>query len=227
MYGRRARVVLAVGACLMALTACSKVTPTSPLGVAGEPAVVPAASATDGAEGEIRSLVLAGGCFWCMEPPFDELPGVLSTTSGYSGGNTVDPTYEEVTYGKTGHYEVVRVTYDSTQVELSTLLATYWRNIDPFDPTGQFCDKGASYRSAIFVANDAEQKLAQASLAKIQERFDASVVTRIEPLGPFYPAEDYHQDYYQKNPLRYKFYRTGCRRDARLRELWGAAPKES
>jgi peptide-methionine (S)-S-oxide reductase len=169
---------------------------------------------------EPATAIFAGGCFWCMEPPFDALDGVLDTTSGYTGGRTRNPTYEQVGTQRTGHLEAVRVTYDPARIGYADLLAVYWRNIDPFDDTGQFCDKGASYRAAIFVATDAERELAEASKAAQEATLGQPIVTRILPAQRFYPAEDYHQDYYQKNPLRYKYYRFGCGRDARLDAVW-------
>ena len=170
---------------------------------------------------ERASAVFAGGCFWCMEPPFDELDGVLDTTSGYTGGHTASPTYKQVTAGNSGHYESVRVTYDPNRVSYEQLLAVYWVNVDPFDATGQFCDKGSSYRSAVFVADEIQRKLAESSKRANEASFDRGIVTEILPAGEFYPAEDYHQDYYEKNPLRYKYYRYGCRRDQRLEVVWG------
>ena len=160
-----------------------------------------------------------------MEPPFDELDGVVSTTSGYSGGHAPNPTYEQVTYGDTGHLEVVKVTYDAEKVDYATLLDVFWRNIDPFDNFGQFCDKGASYRAAIFVDGDAEMELADRTKQALQSKLGERIVTRILPRTAFYDAEEYHQDYYLKNPLRYKYYRFRCRRDARLAEVWGTAAR--
>lgn len=171
---------------------------------------------------EVETAVFAGGCFWCMEPPFDELEGVVATTSGYTGGHAENPTYEQVTYGDTGHLEAVKVTYDAEQVDYATLLEVYWRNIDPFDNLGQFCDKGASYRAAIFVEDDEEMALADRTKRALEEKLGAPFVTRILQRAEFYDAEDYHQDYYLKNPLRYKYYRFRCRRDARLDEVWGS-----
>ena len=171
---------------------------------------------------ELKTAVFAGGCFWCMEPPYDELDGVVATTSGYTGGHAENPTYEQVTYGDTGHLEAVKVTYDAEKVDYATLLDVYWRNIDPFDNLGQFCDKGASYRAAIFVGDDEEMALADRTKSDLEEKLGASFVTRILPRTEFYDAEDYHQDYYLKNPLRYKYYRFRCRRDARLDEVWGS-----
>jgi peptide-methionine (S)-S-oxide reductase len=168
--------------------------------------------------------VFAGGCFWCMEGPFDATPGVVSTTSGYTGGGLADPTYEQVSEGKTGHLEAVRVVYDPTRVDYAKLLDVFWRNVDPLDAGGQFCDRGPQYRSAIFVADAPRRQLAEASKQKLADRFGASIATEIRDAGPFYAAEEYHQDYYRKNPIRYRFYRSGCGRDARLEKVWGAAP---
>ncbi|MCC6535285.1 MAG: peptide-methionine (S)-S-oxide reductase MsrA [Burkholderiales bacterium] len=165
----------------------------------------------------------AGGCFWCMEPPYDVLPGVISTTSGYIGGQKKNPTYEEVSAGTTGHTEAVQVVYDPSKISYPRLLEVFWRNIDPTTPNAQFCDHGSQYRSGIFFHNDEQRRLAQASRAEIDrtKSFKAPIVTEITPASTFYPAEDYHQDYYKKNPLRYKFYRANCGRDARLEQLWG------
>jgi peptide-methionine (S)-S-oxide reductase len=165
----------------------------------------------------------AGGCFWCMEPPFDALPGVISTTSGYTGGTDPDPSYEEVSAGGTGHAEAVQVVYDPTRISYAKLLEVFWRNVDPLTPNAQFCDHGSQYRSAIFVHDAQQRRLAEASKQALLDakRWTAAIVTEIVTAGPFHPAEEYHQDYYEKNPVRYKFYRTGCGRDRRLRELWG------
>jgi len=169
--------------------------------------------------------VFAGGCFWCMEPPFDKTDGVIATISGYTGGTKVNPTYEEVSSGTTGHAESVQVEYDPKKVSYEKLLDVFWHNVDPTQKDGQFCDHGNQYRTAIFVANDEQKKLAEASKAALMKSkpFKGDIVTEIVPATTFYPAEDYHQDYYLKNPVRYKFYRTGCGRDARLKELWGSA----
>jgi peptide-methionine (S)-S-oxide reductase len=166
----------------------------------------------------------AGGCFWCMQPPFDKTPGVLHTTAGYTGGTKVDPTYEEVSDGGTGHAESVEVTYDPSKVTYQQLLDIYWHNVDPLDTGGQFCDRGNQYRTAIFYHGDEQRQLAEASKQALTKRFDQPIATEIVPAGPFYPAEDYHQEYYKKNPIRYKFYRWNCGRDQRLTELWGAPP---
>ncbi|MEA2559788.1 MAG: peptide-methionine (S)-S-oxide reductase [Acidobacteriota bacterium] len=170
----------------------------------------------------LAKATFAGGCFWCMEPPFDKLDGVVSTTSGYTGGTKKNPTYEEVSDGGTGHAESVQVVYDPSKVSYAKLLEVYWHNVDPLTANAQFCDHGNQYRTAIFV-HDAEQKrLAEESKAQVQKKFvERKVVTEIVPASTFYPAEGYHQDYYEKNPIRYKFYRTSCGRDARLEELWG------
>lgn len=177
-----------------------------------------------GAAGTAKAT-FAGGCFWCMEPPFDKLDGVISTTSGYTGGAKVNPTYQEVSAGSTGHAEAVQIVYDPKKVSYDKLLDTFWKNVDPTQKDGQFCDHGSQYRTGIFV-HDAEQKRqAEASKASLEKSkpFKAAVVTEIVDATTFYPAEDYHQDYYMKNPVRYKLYRTGCGRDARLKEVWGAA----
>jgi peptide-methionine (S)-S-oxide reductase len=167
----------------------------------------------------------AGGCFWCMEPPYDELDGVLSTTSGYTGGHKQNPTYEEVSTGKTGHTEAVQVVYDPKRITYERLLAVFWRNIDPITANAQFCDHGTQYRSGIFYHDAEQRRLAEESKRALEasRRFKAPIVTEIVAAGPFYPAEEYHQDYYKKNPVRYKLYRAGCGRDQRLTELWGDA----
>ncbi len=171
----------------------------------------------------LARATFAGGCFWCMEPPFDALPGVVSTTSGYTVGTKARPSYKEVSAGKTGHIEAVEVLYDPARVSYQRLLEVFWRNVDPVDGGGQFCDVGPQYRTAIFVHDDEQRQLASASLAALDRsgRLPGRVVTEILPAGPFWPAEEYHQDYYRKNPVRYKFYRTSCGRDRRLTELWG------
>ncbi len=169
----------------------------------------------------------AGGCFWCMEPPFDKLPGVLETTSGYTGGRKRNPTYEEVSAGSTGHTEAVQVRYDPTRISYDRLLEVFWRNVDPTVKDRQFCDVGSQYRAAIFVHDDVQRRAAEASRSALDRTrpFKQAIVTPIETAGDFWPAEEYHQDYYVKNPLRYSYYRTGCGRDRRLAELWGTAPK--
>jgi peptide-methionine (S)-S-oxide reductase len=171
--------------------------------------------------------IFAGGCFWCMEHPFDVLPGVVSTTSGYIGGQKKNPTYEEVSSGRTGHTEAVQVVYDPKKVTYEKLLDVFWHNIDPTVKDQQFCDHGSQYRSGIFYVDDEQKRLAEASKAALDRNkpFSAALVTEITRASEFYPAEDYHQDFYLKNPLRYKYYRSGCGRDARLKQLWGKAPE--
>jgi peptide-methionine (S)-S-oxide reductase len=165
----------------------------------------------------------AGGCFWCMEHPYDELKGVISTTAGYAGGQLKNPSYEQVSAGGTGHAESIQVAYDPKKVSYQKLLDVFWHNIDPLTENAQFCDSGHQYRSAIFYHNEEQKRLAQQSKQRLEksERFTQPIVTEIVKTGPFYPAEDYHQDYYLKNPLSYKFYRYTCGRDQRLEELWG------
>jgi peptide-methionine (S)-S-oxide reductase len=171
----------------------------------------------------LAEATFAGGCFWSMELPFDALQGVVSTTAGYTGGHVPDPTYEEVSRGDTGHVEAVRVEYDPRRVTYVALLDTFWHNVDPLTAGGQFCDVGPQYRSAIFVHDEAQRQLAEASKARLEAtgRFAQPLVTAVLPAGPFYPAEAEHQDYARKHPLAYGFYRKECGRDARLRELWG------
>ena len=167
----------------------------------------------------------AGGCFWCMEPPFDELDGVSSTTSGYIAGTTKNPTYEQVSTGTTGHTEALQVVYDPKKITYEKLLDVFWRNIDPLAANGQFCDLGSQYRSGIFYHDGNQKSAAEKSKKSIQARFKQPVATEITAATVFYPAEDYHQDYYKKNPLRYKLYSHGCGRAQRLEEVWGAAKK--
>ncbi len=170
--------------------------------------------------------IFAGGCFWCMEPPYDKLDGVVSTTSGYISGKVKNPTYEQVSAGSTGHTEAVQVVYDPKKVSYEKLLEVFWRNIDPTVKDQQFCDVGTQYRSGIFYLDDEQKRLAESSKAAIDKSkpFKAAIVTEITRATEFYPAEEYHQDFYKKNPVRYKFYRNGCGRDARLQQLWGKAP---
>ncbi|WP_192036338.1 peptide-methionine (S)-S-oxide reductase MsrA [Halomonas sp. YLGW01] len=170
---------------------------------------------------EPEEAVFAGGCFWCMEEAFDKVPGVLETVSGYSGGDATTATYPQVSAGRTAHAEVVQVAYDPDEVSYEELLDVFWRNIDPFAADRQFCDAGSSYRSAIFPVDDQQETLAKASLDEMLERFDQDIATRIEPFEAFYPAEDYHQNYYKTNSLRYNFYKSACGRVERLEEVWG------
>lgn len=167
------------------------------------------------------TAIFAGGCFWCMEPPYDELDGVLATISGYAGGHVEDPSYEEVTAGGTGHRESVMVVYDTTRVTYPELLEVYWRNVDPLDDAGQFCDRGSSYTTAIFARDPRQLRRARASKEAVQDRFREEVVTPVVQDTTFYAAEEYHQNYYEKNPIRYDIYRWNCGRDDRLDELWG------
>lgn len=169
----------------------------------------------------------AGGCFWCMEPPFDKLDGVISTTSGYTGGKKLNPTYREVSDGGTGHAEVVQILYDPAKISYEKLLEVFWRNIDPTVKDQQFCDHGSQYRTAIFYHGEQQKKAAEAAKTELMKSrpFEGDIVTEVTMASTFYPAEDYHQDYYIKNPVKYKFYRFNCGRDARLKELWGQAPK--
>ena len=165
--------------------------------------------------------IFAGGCFWCMEPPYEKLPGVLTVVSGYIGGQSKNPTYEEVSAGGSGHYEAVEIVYDPTRVSYQKLVDVFWPNIDPYDGRGQFCDKGTQYRAAIFYGSDAERRIAEASKARLEQARNMKFATQILPATQFYAAEEYHQDYYKKNPVRYKFYRLNCGRDARLKAVWG------
>ena len=170
---------------------------------------------------QTQTATFAGGCFWCMEKPFDVLDGVVSTTSGYAGGHVENPTYDQVTRGGTGHAEVVQVEYDPSRISYEELLYVYWRNVDPVDGGGQFCDRGASYRPAIFTESDEQEALAEQSHKEIEETLGRSVAVDIRPLNAFYPAEDYHQNYYMTNPVRYRLYRSACGRDRRLENVWG------
>jgi peptide-methionine (S)-S-oxide reductase len=167
----------------------------------------------------------AGGCFWCMEAPFDKLDGVLATTSGYVGGTKANPTYEEVSAGGTGHAEALQVLYDPKKISYEKLLDVFWHNIDPTVKDRQFCDVGSQYRTSIFVHTDEQRRAAEASKAALEKSrpFKEPIVTPIVAATEFWPAEEYHQDYYRKNPVRYTYYRTGCGRDARLKQLWGSA----
>jgi peptide-methionine (S)-S-oxide reductase len=187
---------------------------------------VPAAPVGSAAGGALAKATFAGGCFWCVESDFDKVPGVVSTTSGYTGGSVANPTYQQVSAKTTGHAEAVEIVYDPARVSYDKLLAVYWRSIDPTTKDRQFCDAGSPYRTVIFTHGPEQQAAALASLAALEKSkpFKEPIVTRIEAAGPFYPAEAYHQDYHQKNPVRYRYYRASCGRDARLQQLWGAAP---
>ena len=205
--------------------------PAAPAGSAGPgpgEAVQPQAPAapalpptdTPRADGLVAAT-FASGCFWCTEADFDKLPGVMVTTSGYTGGRIPNPTYRQVTYGTTGHAEAVHLLYNPAVVTYEQLLDLYWHNVDPFTANRQFCDTGDQYRPEIFVHSEAQRAAAEASKARMQQQFRERVVVRITPAAPFYLAEDYHQDYYKKNSAQYRFYRYGCGRDARLDEIWG------
>lgn len=174
-------------------------------------------NAHDTRAGESKTAIFAGGCFWCVEDAFDKVAGVMDTVSGYAGGTTPKPTYGS----HEGYVEALKVTYDPSKVTYAQLLDRYWHNIDPFDPSGQFCDKGPAYRTVVFVSNDEEKALAEKTKQEIAKRFTKSVVTEIRPTTTFYAAEEYHQDYHEKNPISYKYYKWGCGRAQRLAEIWG------
>ena len=180
------------------------------------PALAPAAG--------ISKAIFAGGCFWCMESPFESIDGVSAVVSGFTGGPKKDPTYEEVSNGETGHTEAVEITFDPAKVSYEKLLEVFWKNIDPTVRDRQFCDKGSQYRSGIFYASETQKAAAEASKAALEKSkpFDAAIVTEVTAFDVFWPAEEYHQDYYKKNPVRYRYYRNGCGRDKRLKELWGS-----
>jgi peptide-methionine (S)-S-oxide reductase len=171
------------------------------------------------------TAVFAGGCFWCEETAFEGVPGVVAVISGYTGGHVANPTYEQVGSGETGHAESVQVIYDPKKISYEKLLDIFWHNVDPLQANGQFCDHGNQYRSAIFYKDAAQKQAAEASKAKLEQedRFQGKIVTQIVAATPFYRAEEYHQDFYKKDPIQYKTYRAGCGRDARLRQLWGEA----
>jgi peptide-methionine (S)-S-oxide reductase len=169
------------------------------------------------------TIILAGGCFWCVESDFDSVPGVLETVSGYTGGTTLNPTYRQVGSKKTGHREAVRIVFDPSKVTYAQLLAAYWHSIDPTDAGGQFCDRGEPYNTAVFVLDGEQRKQAEASKAAAEKELGQKIVTTIEDAGPFYPAEEYHQDYYKKNLRTYQFYRWRCGRNQQVEKVWGEA----
>ncbi len=177
------------------------------------------------AAGPTAKAVFAGGCFWCVESDFDKVAGVISTTSGYTGGKTAAPTYQQVSADTTGHAEAVEIVFDPTRVSYEKLVQHFWRTIDPTTRDRQFCDSGSPYRTAIFAQDAGQLRIATASRAALEKTkpFKEPIVTEVVLASTFYPAEDYHQDYYLKNPVRYKYYRTNCGRDARLKQLWGDA----
>ena len=206
-------------------TAISFKTPAIVAGIFLLCASVAHAAAPNPGGAPTAKATFAGGCFWCMEPPFDELDGVLATVSGYTGGTKKKPTYEEVITGTTGHAEAVEITYDPNKITYEKLLDVFWRNIDPLTANAQFCDYGSQYRSAIFYHDETQKFLAEKTKKTLQGRFKQPIVTEVVRAGIFYPAEDYHQDFYKKSPVRYKMYRYGCGRDQRLEELWGSGKK--
>lgn len=175
-----------------------------------------------------ETAIFAGGCFWCMEPPFDKLDGVISTTSGYTAGRKKNPTYRDVSAGITGHTEAIQIVYDPNKISYADLLKVYWKNIDPVAVNRQFCDAGTQYRSGIYYLDKTQEAEAKRSLQELKNNkpFEETIATEVLPASTFYPAEDYHQDYYQKNPLRYKYYRYSCGRDQRLEDIWGTSNKE-
>jgi len=179
------------------------------------------AAAAQSPPANTETAIFAGGCFWCMEEAFEKVPGVVSAVSGYTGGTVANPTYEQVGSHTTGHAEAVQVTYDPAKVTYPQLVDWYWHNIDPFDARGQFCDKGSPYRSVIFTKGEAQKKIAEESKEALKKQFKEPIATRIEAAGPFYPAEDYHQDYYKTNSFRYQYYKFGCGRAQRLEQIWG------
>ena len=187
------------------------------------------------AQADQKTAVVAGGCFWCVEKDFESVPGVTSVVSGFAGGKTANPTYKQVTAGGTGHYEAVQITYDDSKVSYADLMTLFFRSVDPTDAGGQFCDRGDSYRTAIFVSGPAERAAAKAASAEAEQQLGAPIATKILAAGPFYAAEDYHQDYYKSSAIiitrfgprtkasAYKLYREACGRDARVQQLWGSA----
>jgi peptide-methionine (S)-S-oxide reductase len=177
--------------------------------------------AMPGAHAETATATFAGGCFWCMEADFDKLPGVIETISGYTGGREANPTYEQVSAHQTGHVEAVHVRYDPARVSYATLVDYFWRHVDPLTANGQFCDSGAQYRTVIYYHDDIQQKTVLAVKQKLEKQLGKSFVTEVTRASAFYPAEEYHQNYYKKNPLRYRYYRHGCGRDQRVQEVWG------
>ena len=189
----------------------------SPWGLLSAPPLRPGTPRTEKA-------LFAGGCFWCMEPPFEKLDGALAVVSGYTGGTKANPTYEEVSSGTTGHAEAVEVLFDPARVSYEKLLSVFWHNVDPTAKDRQFCDSGRQYRSAIFVRDDSQRSLAEESKRGVErlKAFPGPIVTEIVEAGPFWPAEEYHQGYWKRNPVRYRYYRSRCGRDERLGELWGA-----
>ena len=218
----RTRISLALGALLLA--ACAGSADLN----AADPASNAQAAPTSGfpamaMQGERGVAVFAGGCFWCVESAFDDLDGVLSAESGYTGAAKKNPGYYEVAAGKTGHAEAVRVVFDPTKISYAKLVEVFWHNIDPFQANAQFCDTGSQYRSELFFSGEQQRAIAEKSLQTVQKRFEREVVTKITEADTFWLAEEYHQDFHRKNPARYFSYRLGCGRDKRLREIWGVS----
>jgi peptide-methionine (S)-S-oxide reductase len=211
--------------CSFALAVAAGVTATSASAQSTNPSTAPSTAASPAANpaAGTAKATFGGGCFWCVEADFDKVPGVLSTTSGYTGGTVANPTYEQVSAKATGHAEVVQIVFDPAKVSYEQLLQRFWRSIDPTTRDRQFCDAGTPYRTAIFAHDAAQLAAARRSLQDLEKTkpFREPIVTQIETAGPFYAAEDYHQDYYKKNPVRYQYYRLSCGRDARLEQLWG------
>ncbi|MEO7634961.1 MAG: peptide-methionine (S)-S-oxide reductase MsrA [Sphingomicrobium sp.] len=211
MTNNRSRAIRVLTAILMtsAAASCSRAAPSAPPRDQG---------------GQRAEAVFAGGCFWCTESDFDKVPGVISTVSGYTGGKVLNPTYKQVSGGNTGHIESLRVVYDPARVSYATLVEHLYRSVDPVDAGGQFCDRGYQYRSAVFVSNAQERRVAEMLKAKLEKvkNTPGKITTLILPRSTFYPAEGYHQDYYKKNPLKYRFYRLNCGRDARIKQAWGS-----
>ncbi len=213
-----ASVCAAMALFLFTFTACQNTAHSEPVGTPGPSKALKLPP-------DLGAATFAGGCFWCMEAPFDVLPGVISTTSGYTDGAVVNPTYEQVSSGRTGHTEGIRVIFDPAKISYEALLKVFWRNIDPYAKDRQFCDRGTHYRAGIYFHDAAQEKAALASLKQLRDsgKLKGEVHTEIKGVSAFYPAEEYHQDFYRKNPGRYTLYRSGCGRDARLAEIWGKA----
>jgi len=189
--------------------------------VAGALLVAASLAPTSGKSAEPAIAIFAGGCFWCVESDFDQIDGVTETVSGYIGGTLENPGYKQVSAGGTGHYEAVKITYDPARVTYEALLTAFWHSVDPTDAGGQFCDRGESYRTAIFATDEAQLEKAAATKAAIAKDLGTDIATAVLKAPTFYPAEGYHQDYYEKNPVRYKYYRYSCGRNARIKDLWG------
>ena len=208
---------------LFSLAACSSAESSEQTSTIIQQAqTAPVATPTKVSPVKTDTAIFAGGCFWCIESDFEKVPGVISVVSGYTGGETLNPTYKQVTYAETGHFEAVKVTYDANAVSYDYLLNYFWHHIDPTDPNGQFCDKGSSYRTAIFARPDqVDAAIASKSHVEQSKPFKADIVTPVLSAATFYDAEEYHQDYYKKNPAHYNRYRVGCGRDRRVQQLWG------